>query len=192
MSQIPRNYSNHVKSLPLNCLSRQSARFLNPARIFTLWKDRSSFHKERKKERKKGGNASYLQRGHVGHGSMSLNGFQLVQAPVQLLHSLHRQFHVVFLWKEENKGGGWKPVRERKRARVVWNMMRLIAVARKRGEKTNLEELAPFLSSSSEVSEQSSLESVLNRSFNKRKFSLRRDISWNMFFFFDQIDRLIN
>ena len=64
-------------------------------------------------------------------------------------------------------------------------------MARKRGEKTNLEELA-FPSSSSEVSEQSSLESVLNRSFNKRKFSLRRDISWNMFFFFDQIDRLIN
>ena len=46
---------------------------------------------------------TYLQRGHVGHGSMRLNGFQLVQAPVQLFHRLHRQFHVVLLWKPGNR-----------------------------------------------------------------------------------------
>lgn len=105
VSQIPRNYSNHVKSLPFNRFPRNCRDNLEGVELdskATIYRKIPTFPRERKK-----GNVSYLQRGHVGHGSMSLNGFQLVQAPVQLLHSLHRQFHVVFLWKEENKGRGW-------------------------------------------------------------------------------------
>jgi hypothetical protein len=47
-------------------------------------------HKER-------GWALYLERRHVGDGAVSLDGFQLVQTPVQLLHRLHSHLHVTLI-----------------------------------------------------------------------------------------------
>lgn len=41
--------------------------------------------------------ARYLERRHVGDGAVGLDGFQLVQTPVQLLHRLHSHLHVTLI-----------------------------------------------------------------------------------------------
>ena len=40
---------------------------------------------------------SYLAGGHVGDGPVRLDGLELVEAPVQLLHGLDRRPHVALI-----------------------------------------------------------------------------------------------
>lgn len=49
---------------------------------------------------------SHLVGGHVADGAVRLDGFQLIQTPVQLLHGLHRQLLVGLVWIKTHRNRG--------------------------------------------------------------------------------------
>ena len=58
---------------------------------------------EKKKEEKDDWVCPYLAGGHVANGPVGLDGFQLVQAPVEFLQRLHRQSGVRFICTGKNQ-----------------------------------------------------------------------------------------